>query len=110
MIVAQPRWHARRQSCPHVRGPCPALPIGPTHQWDAGRTLAPLPMCLLPIIVGTVGPPPHHILRQGDPLWSAAGIPKTLHKNAYALKKQKLTQSYENELEQTHPGADDPFP
>jgi hypothetical protein len=24
--------------------------------------------------------------------------------------KQKLTQSYENELEQTHPGADNPSP
>jgi hypothetical protein len=67
-------------------------------------------LCLLPFIVDMVGLLPHHILRQGDPSWSAAHIPKTLHKNAYASKKQKLTQSYENELEQTHPGADDPFP
>jgi hypothetical protein len=31
-----------------------------------------------------------------------------LHKKAYALRKQKLAQSDENECEHTHPGADDP--
>jgi hypothetical protein len=40
----------------------------------------------------------------------AARVPKTLHKNVYALKKQKSAQANESELEQTHPGADDPFP
>jgi hypothetical protein len=42
--------------------------------------------------------------------WIAASIPKTLHKDTYALKKQKLTQSERNELKKTHPGADDSFP
>jgi hypothetical protein len=41
---------------------------------------------------------------------SATRIPKILHKNTYALKKQKLTQLDECELEQTHPGAVEPFP
>jgi hypothetical protein len=72
--------------------------------------LAPLLSCLLPFVVDTVGLPPHHILRQGDRPQSTVRIPKTLHKNAYALKNLKFTQSDGNELEQTHPEADDPFP
>jgi hypothetical protein len=70
----------------------------------------PLLSCLLPFIVRTIGLPPHHILRQGDPPWGAACIPKILHKNAYALRKQKLTQSDKNKLELLHPGTDDPSP
>jgi hypothetical protein len=61
-------------------------------------------------VLGTVGLPPHRILRQGNPMRGTARVPKTLHKNEYALKKQKLEQEDESELEQTHPGADDPFP
>jgi hypothetical protein len=68
----------------------------------------PLLPCLPPFIIGTIGLPPAHIFRQSDPLWGATRIPKILHKNAHALRKQKLTQSDENELKQTHPGADDP--
>jgi hypothetical protein len=70
----------------------------------------PLLSCLLPFIVRTTGLPPHHILRQGDPPRGAACIPKILHKNAYALRKQKLTQSDKNKLELLHPGTDDPSP
>jgi hypothetical protein len=44
------------------------------------------------------------------PPQGTARIIKILHKNAYALKRQKLTQSDENELEQTHLGVDDPLP
>jgi hypothetical protein len=37
-------------------------------------------------------------------------VPKALHKNVYALNKKKLAQTDESELEQTHLGANDPFP
>jgi hypothetical protein len=57
-----------------------------------------------------VGLPPCYILKQGDPPWGTVRIPNTLHENVYLLKKQKLTQSDENELEQTHPGVGDPVP
>jgi hypothetical protein len=66
--------------------------------------------CLPPFIVSMVGLPPHHILRHDDPLRNAVRIPKILHKNTYVVKKWKLTQLYENELEKTHPWVDDPFP
>jgi hypothetical protein len=39
------------------------------------------------------------ILRQGNPLWGAILVPKTLHKNVHMLKKQKLAQTDESELE-----------
>jgi hypothetical protein len=70
----------------------------------------PLLPCLPPFIISTVGLLPHNILKQGDPPQGTARIIKILHKNAYALKRQKLTQSDENELEQTHLGVDDPLP
>jgi hypothetical protein len=66
--------------------------------------------CWPPFIVDTVDLPPHHIHGQGDPSQGIVHTMKTLHKNAYVLKKQKWTQSDENKLEQTLPGAHDPFP
>jgi hypothetical protein len=86
------------------------LPPHPHSRSGCTPKQPPLPLCLLPFIVGTVGLQPRHILRQTDPPWGAVRIPKILHKNVYTLKKQKLTQSDENELEQTHLEADDPFP
>jgi hypothetical protein len=70
----------------------------------------PLPPCLLTFIISMVGLLPHRILRQGDPPQGAVCVPKILPKNAYVLKKQKLTQAYESEVKQTHPGAVDPIP
>jgi hypothetical protein len=86
--------------------------LPPCPHSHSGGTPKPPPMflCLPPFIVGMIGLPPHHILTQGDPPRGAACIPKIVHKDACTLMKQKLTQSYENELEQTHPGADDPSP
>jgi hypothetical protein len=46
-----------------------------------------------------IGLPPLHIVGQGDPPQGVVRIPKTLLKNAYVLRKQKLTQSNENKLE-----------
>jgi hypothetical protein len=89
----------------------PRLPPPPCPHSRPTGTPKPHPLspCLLPFVVDTVGLPPHHNLRQGGPPWSAVHIPKTLHKNVYVLKNQKLTQPDENELKQTHPRADDPF-
>jgi hypothetical protein len=70
----------------------------------------PLPPCLLPLILSIVGLLSCCILRQGNPTWGTACVPKTLHKNVYVLKKQKLAQIDKSELEQTQTGADDPFP
>jgi hypothetical protein len=80
--------------------PCPRSHPGGTPK------LSPLLPCLPSFIVGTIGLLSHHMLRQGDPPppQGIAHIPKILHKNACALRKQKLTQLDENELEQTHPG------
>jgi hypothetical protein len=44
MIVARPRRRACHRSYPHVRGPCPASPIGPTYRGDDGHALAPPPV------------------------------------------------------------------
>jgi hypothetical protein len=58
----------------------------------------PLPPCLLPFNVGTIG------LRHCDPLWGIVHEPKIQHKNAYVLMKQKLTQADENKLKHTLQG------
>jgi hypothetical protein len=62
-----------------------------------------LPLCPLPLVLSTVGVLPRHILKQGNPPWGTMRIPKTLHKNVYVLKKQKLAQINKTELEQSHP-------
>jgi hypothetical protein len=67
------------------------LLLRPRNRLGGTRKMPPLPPCLLPFIIGTVGLPPCYILRHGDPPRSTVRIPKTLHKNVYALKKQKLT-------------------
>jgi hypothetical protein len=69
-----------------------------------------LPLCLPPFVVDMIGLTPRHILRQGDPPWGVARIPKILHKDTYKLKKWELILSDKNKLEQTHPRVDDPFP
>jgi hypothetical protein len=86
------------------------LPLHPHRCPDDTQKLPPLPPCLLPFILGTVGLPPRLNLRQGNPPWGTGCAPKTLHKNVYELKKQKLAQAGESELEQTHREADDPSP
>jgi hypothetical protein len=95
------RIRAQRELPPHPH---------PHSHPDGTPKLPPLLACLPPFVVGTIGLPPYHILRQGDPSWGDACIPKILHKNAYTLRKQKLTQLEENKLEQTHLGAEDPSP
>jgi hypothetical protein len=90
------------------------------HGWEVGSSdmrristavcSPPLLPCLPPFIVSMIGLPPRHILRQGDPPRGDACIPRILHKNAYALRKQKLARSDENECEQTYPWGDDPSP
>jgi hypothetical protein len=64
--------------------PCPHSHLGSTPK------PSPLPPRLPPFVVGMVGHPPRHILRQGDLLWVATQTPKTLHKNTQALKKVEI--------------------
>jgi hypothetical protein len=86
--------------------------LAPRPRGCTGSTLKlpPLLLCLLPFVGDTIGLPPCHILRQGDPLWGAVCVPKNLDKNVYVLKKRKLTPTNKTELECTHPRAGDPFP
>jgi hypothetical protein len=85
----------------------------PCHCGTPGNAFEPffLFSCTLHFIFGAVSLPPHHILKQGDPLQVATHTSKTLqHERTRHQKRQKLTQSSRNTPERTHPGADDPVP
>jgi hypothetical protein len=84
--------------------------LPPPHRSSGAPKPPPLPSWLSPFIVVTVGLPPHHILRQGDPPSGHCAHTQDPAQEHVYVKEVEIDITSRNELEPTHPRVDDSVP